>query len=272
MKPSDLPDPTPVPPGARVRLDDAAAQAVSADPDALKRELKRVRREIGRWQRALYAESRRALLVVLQGRDTAGKDGTIRRVLGGVTPQGLSITSFRAPSPEELAHDFLWRVHRAVPSRGMIGVFNRSHYEDVLVARVHGLVAAGVWEARYAQINAFERHLRENGVVPLKFFLHISRQEQRRRLLARLEDPEKNWKFWPGDLAERARWDDYTLAYEDAIERCGTEAAPWYVIPSDDEGVRNVLVARAVATALRAMAPAYPPADAETLRLARTLR
>jgi PPK2 family polyphosphate:nucleotide phosphotransferase len=213
-----------------------------------------------RLQEALYAEGKRALLVVLQGMDTSGKDGTIRRVLGRLNPQGVILTSFKTPTSVELSHDFLWRVHLAVPSRGTIGVFNRSHYEDVLVVRVHGLVSEEVWRPRYEQINQFEKILSQNGLTILKFMLHISREEQRQRLLARLDDPEKYWKFSPGDLKERALWDAYTAAYEEMLERTSTPWAPWYVVPADRKPVRDVLVAEVILEALERLGPTFPPA------------
>jgi len=252
----------PIPAGTAPTLDDAAAKPPrnTSDKKALREELANLGEEMAELQEALYAESRRALLVVLQARDTAGKDGAIRHVFGLVNPMGVEITSFKAPTPAELSHDYLWRVHQRVPARGLMGVFNRSHYEDVLVVRVHGLVPEDVWRARYDQINAFERHLADNGVVILKFCLHISREEQRRRLIARLTDPNKNWKFNPGDLRERQRWNDYTTAYADAIRLTSTAWAPWYVVPADRKAVRDVLVAQVVVETLKRMAPQYPSA------------
>ena len=250
----------PVAPDAKLRLTDATAAASKDAPsksDALEN-VERLGARIDELQDALYAEGRRALLIVLQGRDTSGKDGTVRKVFGPLDPLGITITSFKVPTPVELAHDFLWRVHQAVPPKGTIGVFNRSHYEDVLVVRVHGLVPEPVWRARYEQINQFERILTENGVTILKFFLHISRHEQRERLLARLEDPTKYWKFSPGDLKERERWDEYTSAYEEALSRTSTAAAPWYVVPADKKYLRDLLVAQVVADTLERMDPRYP--------------
>lgn len=250
----------PVAPGSRVHLPDAAAgppPGVPPKADAVAR-VRKLGERIDELQDALYAEGRRALLVVLQGRDTSGKDGAVRRVFGPLDPLGIVITSFKVPTPLELAHDYLWRVHQAVPPKGTIGVFNRSHYEDVLVVRVHELVPEPVWRARYEQINQFERILSENGVTILKFFLHISREEQRERLLARLEDPTKYWKFSAGDLGERERWDEYTAAYEEALERTSTAVAPWHVVPADRKYVRDLLVAQVVVDALERMAPQYP--------------
>jgi PPK2 family polyphosphate:nucleotide phosphotransferase len=185
--------------------------------------------------------------------DTAGKDGTIRNVMTGCNPQGCTVTSFKVPTPEELAHDFLWRVHKAVPGKGQIGIFNRSHYEDVLVVRVHNLVPKSVWSKRYDEINAFENHLTRNGVTILKFFLHISKDEQKRRLLDRLNDPRKQWKVNPGDFEERKLWDDYTAAYEDALSRTSTGHAPWFVIPSDHKWFRNLAVSSIIVDALESL-------------------
>ena len=213
---------------------------------------------IAELQNRLYAESRQALLIVLQATDTGGKDSTIRKVLGPINPQGVEVTSFKAPSSTELAHDYLWRIHQAVPAKGMIGVFNRSHYEDVLIVRVHGLAALEKVEQRYDQINDFERHLAENDVTILKFFLHISREEQKERLQARLDDPSKHWKFNPGDLKERARWDEYEEAFEHALSRCSTKHAPWFIIPADRKWYRNAVIARIIRRTLEDMDPQYP--------------
>ncbi len=220
-------------------------------------------------QDLLYADRRYALLVVLQGLDAAGKDGTISHIFSGVNPQGCQVSAFKEPTPEEQGHDFLWRVHRAVPERGLIGIFNRSHYEDVLVARVHNLVPKSVWEARYDQINEFEKELDENGVRILKFFVHISKEEQLRRFQARLDDPTKNWKLSPADFRERERWDDYMAAYEDALTRCSTKYASWYVIPADHKWFRNFAIGAIVNEGLRRMKLRYPPPkfDLSSVRL-----
>ena len=210
-------------------------------------------------QERLYAERQRSLLIVLQGMDTSGKDGTIAHVMSGVNPQGVQVTAFGPPSPEELAHDYLWRVHQAVPSRGRLGIFNRSHYEDVLVVRVHQLVPEKVWRARYQQINDFERQLSESGTTILKFFLHISKDEQKKRLQDRLDDATKNWKFNIGDLAERKLWDNYQRAYEDALSKCSTDDAPWHIIPANRKWYRNYLIMRAIVETLEKMDPQYPP-------------
>ena len=239
------------------------------DKAAAEAETERNRKELGEMQSLLWADNSRALLVVLQGMDTCGKDGTIRHVMSGVSPQGCVVTSFKAPNDEELDHDYLWRIHKAMPRKGEIGVFNRSHYEDVGVVRVHGLVPEKVWKARFEQINAFEKHLEENGTKVLKFFLHISKDEQKKRLQARLDDPTKNWKFSEGDIGERGRWDDYMEAYEDAITRCSTAWAPWFVIPADRKWFRNLAVSEIMTEALRGMDLKWPrpKADLSKVRL-----
>jgi PPK2 family polyphosphate:nucleotide phosphotransferase len=214
--------------------------------------------EVDRLQEILYAQAKYAVLVILQGPDTSGKDGTIRRVFGPINPAGAVVTSFKKPTSHELAHDFLWRVHKAVPAAGMIGLFNRSHYEDVLVARVRRLVPAERIEARYDEINNFERHLAENDVIILKFYLLISRKEQKARLQARLEDPTKRWKFSESDLAERKYWDDYMSAYRLALARCSTQWAPWFIVPADRKWYRDAVVARIVRSTLEALDLTYP--------------
>jgi PPK2 family polyphosphate:nucleotide phosphotransferase len=246
---------------------DAAPPKKLANGDTLKERLSVELERLTALQSALYADRRHALLVVLQGRDASGKDGVIRTVFGACNPQGCQIAGFKAPTELERSHDFLWRVHQLVPPKGMIGIFNRSHYEDVLVARVRNLVPKSVWRARYRQINDFERMLSENGVVILKFFLHISKEEQREQLLERLTDPEKNWKFRAGDLEDRALWGDYTRAYRDALRKCSTEWAPWYVVPSDNKTTRNYLITRLINRALQRLELSYPPAPREVLAL-----
>ncbi|MCW5714813.1 MAG: polyphosphate kinase 2 family protein [Bauldia sp.] len=212
-------------------------------------------------QDRLYAEGTRALLVVLQGIDTSGKDGTIRGVFNATGPLGVTVTAFGEPTKPELARDFLWRIHAAVPRRGTIGIFNRSHYEDVLVARVRSLAPALEIERRYDHINAFERLLSDSGTTILKFMLHISREEQRQRLEERRSDPEKRWKFHPGDLDDRRSWDDYMAAYQVMLDRTSTEWAPWTVVPSDRKWARNAIIAGVVRTALERMSPKYPDRD-----------
>ncbi len=209
-------------------------------------------------QDRLWAEGKRAVLVVLQGIDSAGKDGVINKVMTAFNPQGCPVTSFKVPSAEELAHDYLWRVHEHVPKRGEIAIFNRSHYEDVLVVRVHGLVPRRVWSKRYAQINEFERMLAENGTTIVKFFLSIDREEQRARFQARYDDPTKRWKFSMGDLEERKRWDDYQAAFEEALTRTSTEWAPWHVIPANRKWFRDLAVATTLARTIAGLRPAYP--------------
>jgi PPK2 family polyphosphate:nucleotide phosphotransferase len=209
-------------------------------------------------QDRLWAEGRHKVLVVLQGIDAAGKDGTIRHVMGAFNPQGCRVTSFKVPSDDELAHDYLWRIHRAVPGSGEIAIFNRSHYEDVLVVRVHDLVPRDRWKQRYDQIKAFERMLVEEGTTIVKFFLYIDRDEQRERFQARLDDPTKNWKFRLGDLDERKHWDAYIAAYDDALSRCSTDEAPWYVIPANRKWFRNLAVAEILADTLDELKPRYP--------------
>jgi PPK2 family polyphosphate:nucleotide phosphotransferase len=252
----------PVAPGTTVSLTDgAAAPPPDAPPkDQARIQLARLGRRMEWRQAALYAERTRALLGVLQGRDTSGKDGAIRKVFGRINPQGLELASFKAPTATELAHDFLWRVHKAVPTKGVVGVFNRSHYEDVLVVRVHQLVPEAVWRPRYELINQFEHLLTQTGTTVLKFFLHISRDEQRERLLARLEQPEKFWKFSAGDLGERKLWDEYTEAYEEALALTSTREAPWYVVPADKKYLRDLLIAEVVTQVLERMDPRYPAA------------
>ena len=209
-------------------------------------------------QYLMYAEQRRALLVVLQGMDAAGKDGTIRHVMTGLNPQGSRVTAFKPPTPEEAAHDFLWRVHQAVPRRGDVAIFNRSHYEDVLIARVHQLVPRAVWSRRYEDINRFEQLLTESDVVVVKFFLHIGKDEQRRRLEERLRDPTKQWKLALSDLEERKFWDDYVAAYEEALTRCSTASAPWFIIPANKKWFRNLAVSRVLVETLEALDMTFP--------------
>lgn len=209
-------------------------------------------------QEMLYAQGKHALLIVLQAMDAGGKDGTIKRVFEPINPMGVHVTSFKAPTPEELAHDFLWRVHRHVPGKGYIGIFNRSHYEDVLIARVNQLVPRKVWEKRYDQINQFERMLRENGTRILKFYLHISKDEQKKRFQERLDNPEKHWKFSLGDLPVREKWDDYMRAYEDALTYCNMEYAPWHIVPANKKWYRDLVVTRAIVETMETMDLAYP--------------
>lgn len=208
-----------------------------------------------------YADNRRALLLILQGTDTAGKDGVIRRVMAGIDPIGCQVTAFKAPSEEELDHDFLWRINRALPRRGDIGIFNRSQYEDVLVARVRGLVPEKEWKSRYDRINQFEYLATEGGTTIIKCFLHISKDEQRKRLQKRIDDPKRRWKFQRGDLADRALWKDYQQAYEDALTKCNTEHAPWHIVPADHKWRRDQVVSRLLRETFERLNPQFPPAE-----------
>lgn len=231
--------------------------------------LEAIHDELQSLQVALHAEGKRSLLVVLQAVDAGGKDGTIRKVFGPLNPHWVRVTDFKAPTPAELAHDYLWRVHQAVPARGTIGIFNRSHYEDVLIARVRELAPADEIKRRYRQIVEFERNLVENGTTILKFYLHISKAEQRKRFKARIEEPDKRWKFNPADLAERDLWPQYMDAYERALSLTSTNHAPWFVIPSDRKWSRNVLVAEIVVNALRAMRPKHPAIERQKIKIPR---
>jgi PPK2 family polyphosphate:nucleotide phosphotransferase len=252
-----------------IRLGDAHATwpGHGKSEDELERAAAKEMKRIGDLERVLYADGRFALLIVLQGRDASGKDGTIRKVFSAVNPQGCSVSSFKQPTELELSHDFLWRVHQQVPARGMIGIFNRSHYEDILVPRVHDLVPKKVWSARYEQINDFERMLTANHVVILKFMLHISRDEQKRRLAERLSDESKNWKFRAGDLDDRKLWDEFTKAYRGILANTSTEDAPWYIVPADDKDVRDLLISRTIADTLDSLGLRYPKADPSVVGL-----
>ena len=215
-------------------------------------------KELETLQELLYAEGKHKLLIILQGMDAAGKDGTIRHVFEGVNPQGVSVTGFGVPTPEELAHDYLWRIHKATPKRGHIMIFNRSHYEDVLVVRVEGLVPEKVWKKRYDQINAFEHMLADEGTTILKFFLHISPEEQKERLQERLDDPTKNWKFNPSDLKTRAKWGEYEQAFEDVLNKTSTSWAPWYIVPANRKWYRNLVISQVVIDTLKDLKMQYP--------------
>lgn len=217
--------------------------------------------KLAKLQYLLYAENKHAMLVILQGMDACGKDGTVRHVMHGVNPQACRVTSFKAPTSQELDHDFLWRIHQHVPPKGEIGIFNRSHYEDVLIVRVKNLVPKDVWSKRYKQINQFERLLSRNNVTILKFFLHISKEEQKQRLQERLADPTKNWKMNPDDLKERDRWDEYMKAYEAALSECSTKWAPWHIIPADKKWFRNLAVSQAIIEALEGLRMKFPKPD-----------
>ncbi len=214
-------------------------------------------------QELLYAERRHSLLICLQALDTGGKDGAINHVLGAMNPQGCRVAAFKQPSAEELAHDFLWRAHKVAPARGEVAIFNRSHYEDVLVVRVHNLVPKEVWTRRYEGINAFEEGLAEHDTQILKFYLHISKEEQLRRFKARLDDPAKHWKISEADYKERGYWDDYVAAYEEALSRCSTGRAPWFIIPADHKWFRNLAIARIVVEHMESLKMAYPKPTAD---------
>ncbi len=252
--------PLTLPPGAPFRLKDfdpgwtGTFQHKGEAKDKTKENLER----LNELQEMLYAQNEHALLIVLQGMDTAGKDGAIKHVMGAFNPQGVQVISFKVPSEEEYAHDFLWRVHKVTPRRRMIGIFNRSHYEDVLAARVLNIVPKEVWSKRYQQINDFERLLADSGVTIVKFYLHISKEEQAERLRARQQTPSKQWKFSPGDLEQRKLWDDYVAAFEDALTNCNTEHAPWYVIPANRKWYRNLVVSETLVQTMGELGLRYP--------------
>ena len=248
--------------GSKVKLKEYdPADRGDYDKDQARAEEKDLEDRLALLQERLYAEGKQALLIVLQAMDAGGKDSTIRKVFDSVNPQGVRVTSFKAPSAEELAHDYLWRIHQHVPPKGYIGIFNRSHYEDVLVVRVNNLVPEAVWEKRYEQINEFERLLTETGTHILKFYLHISKAEQEERFQERLDNPEKHWKFSTGDLPVREKWDDYMRAYEAVLTRCNTDYAPWHIVPANRKWYRNLVVTHAIVAALEAMNPQYPPPE-----------
>jgi PPK2 family polyphosphate:nucleotide phosphotransferase len=250
-----------VKPGDKIQLSAWPADDKSAfegDKVQAKDELEKLNTQLEQLQELLYAEHKHKLLVVLQGMDTSGKDGVIRHVFDGVNPQGVRVASFKVPTAEELDHDYLWRVHKQTPGRGEMVIFNRSHYEDVLVVRVHELVSEKVWKLRYRQINDFERTLVEEGTTILKFFLHIDLDEQKERLEARLQDPTKQWKFNLGDLGERKLWPQYTKAYEDVLTKTSTKWAPWYIVPANRKWYRNLVIATVLVETLKELKMAYP--------------
>ena len=273
--------------GGKFRLKDhdpADTAGLVLDKDEARRLLGVGVESLAELQGKLYAEDRWALLVIFQAMDAAGKDGTIGHVMSGVNPQGCEVFSFKEPSPEELDHDFLWRASQRLPERGRIGIFNRSHYEEVLIVRVHPEILAGekipdalvtkrIWDERYEDINAFERHLARNGTAILKFFLNVSKKEQKKRFLARLDDPEKKWKFNLADVQERALWGDYMDAYEEMIRATSTEWAPWYVVPADQKWFTRIVVAGAIVDTLERLGVDYPKVDpAAKRRLAQARR
>lgn len=265
-----------VPPGKKIRLEDydpaftGNFESKADSAGKLEKDIKR----LAKYQDVLYAQNNYALLIILQAMDTAGKDGTIKHVMSGVNPMGTQVHSFKAPSVEELDHDFLWRASKALPERGRIGIFNRSYYEEVLVVRVHkqilelqklppASITGSIWKDRFNTINDFEQYLVRNGIVILKFFLHLSKQEQKRRLLARIDTPEKNWKFSLADAKERAYWDDYMTAYEDAINHTSTKWAPWHIIPADNKWFTRAVVADVIADKLKSLGLEYPEVSDE---------
>ncbi len=248
-------------PGSSIKLGDWDAGETSAftgDKKVAENRLLKLNLELGALQEVLFAEHAQRILVVLQAMDTGGKDGTIRHVFEGVNPQGVRVASFKVPTPIELDHDYLWRIHSQMPSKGEIVIFNRSHYEDVLVVRVHNLVPETVWMKRYEQINHFEKMLSDEGTTILKLFLHIDKAEQKQRLSDRLNDPTKQWKFNPGDLKERDLWEDYMTAYEEMLNRTSTDYAPWYLIPANHKWYRNLVIAETLVETLKNLKMNYP--------------
>lgn len=256
-----------VPPGSHVDLKDHdAGHTAGLDKAAGHARFTELNAELDALQEEMYAAGRNSVLMILQGMDTSGKDGAIRSVMANLNPQGCRVESFKVPTQHELAHDFLWRVHRVTPELGIFGVFNRSHYEDVLVARVHDLVPRHVWERRYEQINAFESLLAANGTIVLKFFLHISKKEQEERLVAREQEIGKAWKLSAGDWREREHWDAYQAAYQDALSRCSTDAAPWFVVPANKKWFRNLAITETLVETLRPFRPSWKQALEEMSR------
>lgn len=249
-----------VKPGSRVKLKDIDPDDSNGfkNREEADQQLAKDRQSLYDLQEKFYAENSRAVLVVLQAMDTGGKDGTVKNVLSGVNPSGCEITSFKAPSFDERDHDFLWRIYQRLPRYGNLGLFNRSHYEDVLVVRVHNLVSPKIWQKRFDQINRFEELITDMGITVVKFFLHISKDEQKKRLEERLKDPTKSWKFDDGDLRERALWDDYQTAYEDVLSKCSTKAAPWHIVPANKKWYRNLVVARTLVRTFEELDPKPP--------------
>jgi len=265
----------------RAEVKDGRFRLAEVDPDSTpglkssrqeKKDLPKHRAKLFKLQEQLYAEHKRALLIVLQGMDTSGKDGTITHVIGNLNPQAVEITPFKQPTPAEKRHSFLWRIRRRLPAAGYVGIFNRSHYEDVLVVRVHGLAPLNVIERRYNLINRFEKQVTSQHTKIVKICLHISYEEQRKRLIERLKDPDKQWKFSENDIDERAYWDDYQSAYSIAITRCSTKYAPWYVVPANDKDYRNWAVARIIIETLKEMNPHYPQPKLDVPRLLKRLQ
>lgn len=261
-----------VKPNSKVRLSERGANdqgGFDGDKAAGEAAVEKLGQKLDELQDLLFAEHKHKILIVLQAMDTGGKDGTIRKVFEHVDPQGVRVANFKAPTGPELEHDYLWRVHQQVPGKGEMVIFNRSHYEEVLIVRVHNLVPKAVWQKRYEHINAFEKMLADEGTTIIKFFLHISKDEQKERLLERLEDPEKQWKFNPGDLKERAVWDDYMEAYEAVLSRTSTEYAPWFIVPANSKWYRNWVVASVLVETLKGLKMSYPQPewDPETIKV-----
>ncbi len=253
-----------VPPDSNYKLQDVDPEAThGVNKHEAEKQLAKNLERLSVLQYLLYAESQRAFLVVLQGIDAGGKDGTIRHVMTGLNPQGVEVTAFKVPEGEETRHDYLWRIHKAIPERGKIGIFNRSHYEDVLVVRVHDIVPKSVWQKRYRHINDFEHMLADNGVTIVKFLLYISKEEQAKRFRERLDDKTKNWKFNMGDVKEREYWDQYIDAYQAVLRKCSTAEAPWYVVPSNRKWFRNLAVSEVLVDTLESMKLSYPKATAD---------
>lgn len=254
-----------VKPDSKVRLldwDPSDTHYFDGSKKEAKVELQSYNLKLRSLQELLFAESKHKLLIVLQAMDTGGKDGTIRHVFNGINPQGMKVTNFKSPTKREVNYDYLWRVHQKVPAKGEIGIFNRSHYEDVLIVRIHDLVPKSVWKKRFTHINEFERMLCDEGTTVLKFFLHIDKDEQKRRLEARLSTPEKHWKFDPSDISERKLWDQYVAAYEEVLEKTSTDWAPWRVIPGNNKAYRNLVIAKTICKTLEGLNMSYPkPAE-----------
>lgn len=244
-----------------IKFDANDTSLFSGNKDDAKERLKELNNKIEKMQEILYAQNKHKLLVILQAMDTGGKDGVIKDVFEGVNPQGVKVANFKTPTEEELSHDYLWRVHKHTPGKGEIVIFNRSHYEDVLVVRVHNLVPEEKWEKRFGHINEFEKLLVDEGTTILKFYLHIDKEEQKERLKARLDDPTKHWKFRLGDLKERELWDEYMKAYEDVLYKTSTDYAPWYVIPSNKKWYRNIVVAEVIVDTLNKLKLEYPKSE-----------
>jgi PPK2 family polyphosphate:nucleotide phosphotransferase len=259
-----------VKPGNRVdlsRLDPDGESGLAGGKAESQERLPQLSQELRELQEILYADHKHKILIILQAMDTGGKDGTIRHVFEGVNPQGLRVAAFKQPTPEELDRDFLWRVHKQVPGKGEIVIFNRSHYEDVLVVRVHDLAPKEIWSRRYEHINGFGRMLGDEGTTILKFFLHIDQEEQKRRLQARLEDPHKHWKFNPADLEERKLWPEYMKAYEEAISKTSTDWAPWHIVPANRKWYRDVVVSTIIIEALARLNMSYPKAEFDPAKI-----